>query len=107
MMDMWISFGEGFLLVFAINDIESFETIKSKREKVIKGNHGVKWPILLVGNKQDLEKERHVAYIEAKDLADQWNIEYIETSAKLDFNCKRSFWKITQDNCRNEKKWWW
>lgn len=34
MMDMWISFGEGFLLVFAINDEESFEVIKTKYERV-------------------------------------------------------------------------
>jgi len=32
MMDMWISFGEGFLLVFAINDNESFEAVKKKKE---------------------------------------------------------------------------
>ena len=28
MMDMWISFGEGFLLVFAINDKESLIYLK-------------------------------------------------------------------------------
>ena len=93
-MDMWISFGEGFLLVFAINDAESFELLKSKHERVLKGKHGVKCPILLVGNKQDLENERKVEFAEAKQLADSWNVEYIETSAKTNFNCKEAFEKL-------------
>ena len=49
MMDMWISFGEGFLLVFAINDKVSFEQIKRKRERIIKGKHGDFVPMILVG----------------------------------------------------------
>ncbi len=95
-MDMWISFGEGFLLVFAINDAESFELLKGKHDRVLKGKHGVKCPILLVGNKQDLDKERKVNFDEAKALADSWNIEYIETSAKTNFNCKEAFEKLAQ-----------
>ena len=96
MMDMWISFGEGFLLVFAINDPESFELLKGKRDRVLKGKHGVKCPLLLVGNKQDLESERKVAFADAKQLADSWGIEYIETSAKTNFNCKEAFEKLAQ-----------
>ena len=108
MMDMWISFGEGFLLVFAINDKESFNLIKSKRDRILRGKHGVKYPILLVGNKQDLENERQVNYSEAKELADKWEIEYIETSAKTNFNCKEAFemlaQKIVQKKGKNSGK---
>ena len=96
MMDMWISFGEGFLLVFAINDAESFELLKSKHERVLKGKHGVKCPILLVGNKQDLENERQISYDDGKKLAETWGIEYIETSAKNNFNCKEAFERLAQ-----------
>ena len=94
MMDMWISFGDGFLLVFAINDKESFELLKGKYQRVIKGKHGNKCPMLLVGNKQDLEKERQVLYKDAKALADSWGIEYIETSAKTNFNCQEALEKL-------------
>ena len=108
MMDMWISFGEGFLLVFAINDKESFNLIKSKRDRILRGKHGVKCPILLVGNKQDLENERQVNYSEAKEMADKWGIEYIETSAKTNFNCKEAFemlaQKIVQKKGKNSGK---
>ena len=104
MMDMWISFGEGFLLVFAINDKESFELIKVKHDRVLKGKHGQKCPIVLVGNKQDLEKEREVTLAEAKQLASSWGIEYIETSAKTNFNCKEAFEKLAQKIALLKKK---
>ena len=94
MLDVWISFGEGFLLVFAINDAESFENVKVKRERVLKGKHGSKCPIILVGNKLDLENERKLTFAEAKKLADSWDAEYIETSAKTNFNYKETFEKL-------------
>jgi small GTP-binding protein len=97
MIDMWISFGEGFLLVFAINDYESFQQIKPKYDKILKDKKGIKCPILLVGNKCDLEKERKVSFSEAKLLADKLKIEYIETSVKTNINCKETF-KIIAEN---------
>jgi GTPase SAR1 family protein len=96
MMDMWISFGDGFLLVFAINDKTTFEAIKGKYNRILKGKHNVKCPILLVGNKVDLENDREVTYADAKQLADSWGIEYMETSAKNNFNCKEAFEKLAQ-----------
>ena len=102
-MDMWISFGEGFLLVFAIKDAESFELLKGKRDRVLKGKHGTKCPIVLVGNKQDLENERKVTFDEAKQLADSWEVEYMETSAKTNFNCKEAFEKLAQKIVMSKK----
>ena len=60
MNDMWISFGEGFMLIFAINDKGIFEKIKIKRDNVIHGKKSSKYPMILVGNKQDLVNERQV-----------------------------------------------
>ena len=94
MMDMWINFGEGFLLVFAIDSKESFEILKSKRDRVLKGKHNEPTPMILVGNKQDLADKREVKYEDAKALADSWGIEYLETSAKTNFNCKEPFERL-------------
>ena len=96
MMDMWISFGDGFLLVFAINDKNTFEATKAKYNRILKGKHGVRCPILLIGNKVDLENECEVTFAEAKQLADSWGIGYLETSAKTNFNCKEAFEKLAQ-----------
>ena len=90
-LDMWIKFGDGFLLVFAINDKNSFDLIPSKRDHILKGKSIESCPMILVGNKQDLTNNREVSYDDAKQLADSWNIDYIETSAKTNFNCKEIF----------------
>ena len=103
MMDMWITFGEGFLLVFAINDKESFELLEKKRERIIKGKHGENIPMLLVGNKQDLSNKREVPYDDAKALATKWGIDYIETSAKTKFNCKEAFETLTRKSAESKK----
>jgi len=94
MFDMWTTFGEGFLLVFAIDDPESFDAIKQKHDRVIKSKVGTPCPMILVGNKKDLEKQRKVSSEEAQKLANQWGIEYIETSALNNINCKEPFEKI-------------
>ncbi len=36
MIDMWLSFAEGFLLVFTIDNKESFENIKTSRELILR-----------------------------------------------------------------------
>ena len=93
-MDSLISSSEGFLLVFAIDDKESFTLLKGKHDLILKGKQETKCPILLVGNKQDLENDRQVTCAEAKAQADSWGIEYIETSAITGVNCKEAFEKL-------------
>ena len=103
MMDMWINFGDGFLLVFAIDDKESFDLVKLKHDRVLKGKKK-KPPFVLVGNKVDLEERRKVPFEEAKKLADSWGIEYIESSAKNNINCKEPFERLAQDIWNLNKK---
>ena len=43
-------------------------------------------PLLLVGNKCDLEERRRVAHSEASARASQWSVPYVETSAKTRHN---------------------
>ena len=97
MKEMWIAFGDGFLLVFALNDYESFKYIKNDYDLIIKGKHENKYPILLIGNKNDLDKDRKVSYEEAKAQANEWNIEYFETSAKKNLLCKEAFENLAQE----------
>ena len=91
MFEMWISYGEGFILLFDINDKESFDILESKYNRILKGKHGIEVPIVLVGNRKDLEGERKVSSNEAARLAYSWGIEYIETNTKNNLNCKESF----------------
>ena len=103
MMDMWISFGEGFLLVFAINNRESFEVLKGKYKRIT-SKHGATCPILLVGTKQELANERKVPFDEAKKLAESWKINYMEASAKTNYNCKEVFEILAKDIVKSRNK---
>jgi GTPase KRas len=53
--------GEGFLLVYSIDSRDSFEEISTFRDQIIrvKDNHD-SVPIMLVGNKCDLDYKRQV-----------------------------------------------
>lgn len=51
-------------------------------------------PIILIGNKSDLKQNRLIPFEEANNLATQWNIVYIETSAKTRENVDRAFSEI-------------
>ncbi len=51
----------------------------------------------MVGNKKDLEDQRQVPYNEAKDLADHFNVRFLETSAKDSSNVEDAFTLMTRE----------
>ena len=85
MLDQWITSADGFILVFAINDMETFEAIPAKVRRIEKNDAG-KLPKILVGNKCDLQDERKVTVEQAKAYADSIKAKYYETSALTDAN---------------------
>jgi GTPase KRas protein len=93
--DTWIQSSEGFLLVFSLTDKNSFNVVKNKYNKII-NIKGKNIPIILIGNKKDLENEREVKFEEAKKYANEKNIEYIETSAMTGEKCNEAFLEIVK-----------
>lgn len=91
LIDMWVDSGEGFILVFALNDKESFVDLDKKKSKIDVIKKKTKAPIILVGNKCDLETEREITRKEAEEKAKLWGAVYFETSAKTDINCNEPF----------------
>uniref|UniRef100_A0AAV2L0A6 GTPase KRas n=1 Tax=Knipowitschia caucasica TaxID=637954 RepID=A0AAV2L0A6_KNICA len=81
MRDQYMRTGEGFLCVFAINNIKSFEDIHHYREQIKRVKDSEDVPMVLVGNKCDLPS-RSVDTKQAQDLARSYGIPFIETSAK-------------------------
>ena len=49
--------------------------------------------IMIIGNKSDLEGQREVSREEAQTKAEQYNIAYLETSAKSGDNINKAFTK--------------
>ena len=56
------------------------------REQILRVKSDENIPFLLVGNKADLEERRQVSIEEAQTRAQQWNVPYVETSAKTRAN---------------------
>lgn len=55
MRDQYMRTGEGFLLVFAVNSAKSFEDIGTYREQIKRVKDAEEVPMVLVGNKCDLQ----------------------------------------------------
>ena len=89
MLNLWINAAEGFMLVYAINDRQSFESLKMKYDAIKRNKEAQSQPvtIIVVGNKCDLPKEeRKVSIEEARNLCKIWNVLFIETSALVNSN---------------------
>lgn len=96
LLDTWIDYGDGFLLVFALNDKSSFIALDKRKQKIDLIKKKTKCPIILVGNKSDLQDERKVTRKEAEDKAKAWGATYVETSAFKDENYKEAFTECTK-----------
>ena len=83
LIDNWIGEGDGFLLVYAINDEEGFKIVDNKHTRIIKVKESVQVPMILVASKCDLQDDRIISIQQGKDLAEKWKIPFIETSAKV------------------------
>lgn len=84
--------GEAFLCVFSILEHESLVATEELREQVLRVKNDDKTvPFLLVGNKLDLDSRRIVSQETAQELARQWGVPYVETSAKTRANVDQVF----------------
>ncbi|KAF7242027.1 ras-related protein Rap-2a isoform X2 [Pogona vitticeps] len=82
MRDLYIKNGQGFILVYSLVNQQSFQDIRPMRDQIIRVKRYEKVPVILVGNKVDLESEREVSSSEGRALAEEWGCPFMETSAK-------------------------
>ena len=75
--------GQGFLLVFSITSKSSLSELSELREQIIRIKDDENVPIVIVGNKSDLEEDRVVTRARAFQVSQSWgNAPYYETSAR-------------------------
>ncbi|CAG9535493.1 unnamed protein product [Cercopithifilaria johnstoni] len=86
---------DALLLVYDLTNRQSFIDIRDWLTR-IKENAKETVLITLVGNKMDLQSSRKVEYEEGRQLAEAYNIGFIETSAKSGQNVKETFQEITR-----------
>ena len=92
----------GAVLVFDIIDQDSFAKVQSW-VKELRAMLDRDVPIMIVGNKVDLERNRKVKEEEARAYAETVGATYMETSVKLNRNVNETFLKIAQCTCLGRK----
>lgn len=97
MRDQYMRTGQGFLLVYAITSRSSFDEITSFREQILRVKDEDKVPMVVVGNKSDLEEERQVTTAEGQDLSKSFGCPFFETSAKTRVNVEESFYQLVRE----------
>jgi hypothetical protein len=95
--ELYIKTGQGFLLVFSITSMSSLTELHELREQILRVKETDSVPLVLVGNKSDLEEDRAVSRARAFQVSQSWGrVPYYETSARRRANVDEVF----KDLCR-------
>lgn len=96
MLNFYLGESNGIIIMFDITNKTSFNNITSWLRD-IDYDKSPYIPVLIVGNKIDIETERVISYEEALDFSNQHNIEYIEISVKENQNVDTVFNLISKE----------
>uniref|UniRef100_A0A8R1DFL3 Uncharacterized protein n=1 Tax=Caenorhabditis japonica TaxID=281687 RepID=A0A8R1DFL3_CAEJA len=94
MRDLYMKNGQGFVLVYSITAQSTFNDLMDLRDQILRVKDTDEVPMILVGNKCDLEDERVVGKDQGQNLARQFGSAFLETSAKAKINVSE---KISMD----------
>jgi len=132
MREQYMRTGEGFLLVYSITSRQSFEEIMTFQQQILRVKDKDYFPIIVVGNKCDLDADRQVSKqgqpslpspargaldrvcavltrrcvcgTEGEAVAQQFGCKFIETSAKSRINVDNAFFDIVREIRRYNKE---
>jgi GTPase KRas protein len=103
MRDQYMRTGEGFLLVFAVNETKSFENINSYREQIKRVKDSDDVPMVLVGNKCDLQ-QRAMDMRYLIDAGKSFGVPFIETSAKTRMGVDDAFYTLVREIRKHKER---
>jgi GTPase KRas protein len=113
--EQYIRTGEGFIIAHSITSRDSFEQAKAHQGQILEVKERTSWPMMLVGNKDDLFSQRTVStkvctsssecgplgsplttivLAEREALARSFRCTFLETSAKTRHNIDQAFFDI-------------
>lgn len=104
MRDQYMRTGQGFVLAYAITSRSSFDEIGQFKEQICRVKDADKVPMVLVGNKSDLDNERQITTQEGAERARGWGIPFFETSAKNRINVEESFFELVREIRRENQQ---
>lgn len=96
MREQYMRTGEGFLLVYLINSRNLLEELAAFYEQILRVKDADLVPVLVVGNKCDLEIERQVLFEEGQALAKRFGCKFLETLAKQRINVEEAFFDLVR-----------
>ena len=100
--NVFITQALGFILVYDITRRSSFTELIDYRDRVLVAKDAHWVPMVIVGNKSDLNAKREVTYEEGRDLAQQWRCDFYEVSAKNKLNHEAPFTQCASLVYKNE-----
>ena len=97
MRDQYMRTGQGYMIVFAVNNRCTFDEVSEFHEQILRVRDADSVPLVIVGNKVDIVEGREVTTLEGKALAKSFNAVYIETSAKMRMNVEDAFFSLVRE----------
>ena len=102
MRDLYIKNGQGFVLVYSVTAQSTFNDLQDLWEQIQRVKGTDKVPMVLVGNKCDLEDERVVGKDEGFSMARRFgNCGFMETSAKARIGVQDVFFDLVRQINKN------
>jgi len=94
----------GIMLVYDITNEKSFENIKNWIRN-IEEHASADVEKMILGNKCDMNDRRQVSKERGEELAIEYGIKFMETSAKASINVEEAFFTLARDiKCKMEKR---
>lgn len=89
--DQYLRACDGVLIAYSVTSDASFQEVPTFHNQILRTKDKERVPIVLVGNRCDLEQEREVATETGQARAAQWGAPFMETSAKVGINVEDAF----------------
>ncbi|KAF9910821.1 Ras- protein Rap-1b [Linnemannia zychae] len=97
MRDLYMKNGQGFILVFSIIAEATFQELQGLRTQIMEVKESRAVPVVLVGNKCDLEEDRRVSRERGDALSTEWGgAPFYETSARTRINVDEVFYDLVR-----------
>ncbi|GAB7362075.1 hypothetical protein MBLNU230_g2109t1 [Neophaeotheca triangularis] len=81
----------GYMIVYSVANKQSFEMCRIIRDKILNHTGADAVPLIIVGNKSDMDKQRQISRADGKKLADELGCAFVETSARSNEHVNEAF----------------
>lgn len=98
----FIKNADGVLLMYDITNKESFEEINNWMKSIIELKR-INFPVVLIGNKSDLEEKREVTKEEGENLAQLYGMSFFETTNVHGTNVEEACTELINKIIENEE----